>query len=299
MRKSVCALLAAFTVMALCLAACGQQQTPPVTEKETATTEYVQPVVTLTLATTGVVNDSGLLKYLEPYLLEEEKIVLHIMVHRETADAIKTAEDGGCDVLIAHGPAAEKDFVDKSCGVDRREFMHNFFAIAGPKADPAKVSGAKGAAAALEGMYDTYLKGDKGCVFYSRNDGTWADRKEKNLWVDRGIDPEALPAKFYQKTGKGMRDTLLAAEGAGGYVVTDKLTFLQTAGELDHLEILLDNNSNLKNIYSVTLIDPEEYPELQHEAAKRFSGWLRLPSTQALIAAYGKTQYGEALFFVE
>ena len=297
-RRYIYPLLAVSAALALCLAACG---TKPAAEEEPAATtaEYVQPAVTLKLATTAVVNDSGLLEYLAPALWEEEKITLYTMVHQESENAIKTAKDGGCDVLVAHGPAAEKEFVKEGFGVDRREFMHNYFAIAGPKADPAGVSGAKGAAAALEKIYNAYLGGDAACMFYSRDDGSWADRKEKYTWVSTGIDPDALPAKFYQKTGKGMPGTLFMAEEAGGYVMADKLSCLQNADELANLAILLDNNKELKNIYSVTLISPEKYPELQHEAAGRFSDWLLLPSTQARIAAYGEERYGEALFFVD
>jgi len=281
-------------VVLLHFSACGATPAPG---EEPTSTQPERPTVTLKLATTTVVNDSGLLEYLEPSLWEEEGIALRIMTHRESADAIETAREGGCDVLLTHGPAAEKAFVEEGLGAQRREFMHNFFAVAGPKEDPAGVACAKGAAAALEGIYDAYLGGDADCVFFSRDDGSWADRKEKNLWADRGIDPGALPAKFYQRTGEGMRETLLQAQEAGGYAVTDKLSFLQNKEALPGLAILLDNNKALKNIYSVTLLSQKEFPELQHEAAERFSEWLLQPSTQARIAAYGKAQYGEALFF--
>ena len=250
----------------------------------------MQPVVELKLATTAFVNDSGLLEALRESLLEEEKIVLYILVYQDSADAIRAAKDGKCDVLIAHSPAAERDFEAKGGGADRRPFMHNYFVVAGPQADPA------GAGAALERLYDAY-RGGAACAFYSRDDGSWADRKEKNLWAGRGLDTDALPSKFYQKVRGGMLDTLLAADEAGGYAVADKLTFLQNAEKLPHLTVLLDKSAELKNVYAVTLLSAEKYPGLQHEAAKRFHAWLLLPSTQARIGAFGIEQYGEPLFF--
>ena len=296
-RKSVYPLLAIFAALALGLAACGPGS-PAAPEEETtaATTEYVQPVLELKLATTAFVNDSGLLEALRESLLEEEKLVLYILVYQDSADAIRAAKDGKCDVLIAHSPAAERDFEAKGGGAGRRPFMHNYFVVAGPPADPAGAGAAKGAGAALERLYDAY-RGGADCAFYSRDDGSWADSKEKNLWAGRGLDTDALPSRFYQKVRGGMLDTLLAADGAGGYAVADKLTFLQNAESLPNLAVLLDNSAELKNVYSVTLLSAEKYPKLQHEAAKRFQDWLLLPSTQARIGAFGLEQYGEPLFF--
>ena len=294
MRKT---LPAVFTALLLGLAGCGLfAPAVPAAPEETAVTEYVQPYVTLKLATTAFLNDSGLLEYLEPGLLEEEKIVLYVLVYPESADAIRAAADGGCDALIAHSPAAEREFEEKGGGAGRRPFMHNYFAVVGPEEDPAGAGGAKSAGAALERLYDAY-RGGTACAFYSRADGSWADRKEKNLWEGRGLDTAALPAKFYLKTRANMLDTLLAADEAGGYAVADKLTFLKNQHKLPSLTVLQDNRSELKNIYAVTLLSAEKYPDLQHEAAGRFQDWLLLPSTQARIGAFGAEQYGEPLFF--
>jgi len=254
------------------------------------------PAETLTLATTTSVNDSGLLDYLAPFLKDEENITLDVLA-QGSGQAIKTAQDGNADILIAHSPAAEQQFVDDGYGIDRQQFMYNYFVIAGPTADPANVAGADGAAAAFSAIYDAY-KADHFIIFYSRDDASGTDTKEKGLWDKAGIDVKTLPADFYQRTGKGMLDTLVMADNTDGYTLTDKATLLANADKLPHLKNLFEKNDELKNVYSVTLINPEKYPDLNHEAATRFHDWLLSPSTQQRIAEYGVEQYGEALFFI-
>ena len=254
------------------------------------------PPVALKLATTTSVDDSGLLAYLAPYLEEQENITLDILA-QGSGQAIKTAEDGNCDVLIAHSPAAETEFVDSGFGIDREQFMYNYFVIVGPKSDPAGVTNAADAAQAFSSIYETF-ETDPACIFYSRDDQSGTDTKEKGLWKAADIDVDEMPVDFYNRTGKGMLDTLIMADNTDGYTLTDKSTFLANADKLENLEILLEKSDKLKNVYSVTLINPEKYPDLEHEAAKRFHDWLLLPSTQELISKYGQDKYGESLFFV-
>jgi len=254
------------------------------------------PEVALRLATTTSVDDSGLLDYLAPSLKAEENITLDVLA-QGSGQAIKTASDGNCDILIAHSPAAEKQFVEDGFGIDRQQFMYNYFVIVGPAADPAGVAGGGSASAAFAGIYDAFKNG-QACAFYSRDDSSGTDTKEKGLWGSADIDVDSLPADFYQRTGKGMLDTLIMADNTDGYTLTDKSTFLANEDKLPQLSLLFEKNEELINIYSVTLINPEKYPDLQHEAAARFHNWLLLPSTQEKIAVYGQDMYGEPLFFV-
>lgn len=255
--------------------------------------EEVKQAVTLKLATTTSVNDSGLLEYLKPFLKSEENISLDVLA-QGSGQAIQTAKDGNCDVLIAHSPAAEKAFVDSGFGVLRQQFMYNFFAVAGPIADPAKVLTATSASAAFSKIYWKNAT----CIFYSRDDKSGTDTKEKSIWAGNGMDVATFSSDFYKKTGKGMLDTLIMANNTDGYTLTDKATFLANTDKLPFLKLLYEKNDELKNVYSVTLISKDKYPDLKYDDAKRFHDWLLKPSTQQKIADYGKAKYGEALFFV-
>lgn len=258
--------------------------------------EIKKEVVTLKLATTTSVNDSGLLEYLAPYLKSEENITLDVIA-QGSGQAIQTAKDGNCDVLIAHSPAAEKEFVDSGFGVEKQQFMYNYFAIAGPVADAAGVASSASASEAFKKI-NTKFSTDSSCVFYSRDDKSGTDTKEKGIWKNAGFDTATLSADFYKKTGKGMLDTLIMANNTNGYTLTDKATLLANKDKLSNLKLLYEKNDELKNVYSVTLISKDKYPELKHEAAKRFHDWLLKDSTQQKIAKYGVAEYNEALFFV-
>jgi tungstate transport system substrate-binding protein len=248
--------------------------------------------VTLKLSTTTSVNDSKLLDYLKPYLKQEENISLDVLA-QGSGQAIQTATDGNCDVLIAHSPAAEQAFVDTGKGVEKRQFMYNYFVIVGPNADGASVAASASAKDAFKKINTAFIA-NKNSIFYSRDDKSGTDTKEKAIWKSASLDITTFSADFYKKTGKGMLDTLIMADNTDGYTLTDKATFLANKDKLTHLKMLLEKNDELKNVYSVTLVKSSE----KFEAAKRFHDWLLKASTQKKIAEYGKKEYGEALFFI-
>ncbi|MDR0287754.1 MAG: substrate-binding domain-containing protein [Clostridiales bacterium] len=291
-HKTTGLVLAIIIAMSLIFTSCNSKSS----ESTSQPTPEKPAAVTLKLATTTSVDDSGLLAYLAPYLKDEENITLDILA-QGSGQAIKTAEDGNCDILIAHSPAAEEEFVESGYGIDRVQFMYNYFVIVGPTADPADVKDAVDASSAFAGIYDTFQT-NPSCIFYSRDDSSGTDVKEKELWADAKIDVNSLPADFYQRTGTKMLDTLIMADNTDGYTLTDKSTFLANEDKLPALDILLEQNDQLKNVYSVTLINPDKYPDLQNDAAKRFHDWLLKDSTQTLIAEYGLAEYGQSLFFV-
>ena len=79
--------------------------------------EVEEPIVpeepkVLRLTTTTSVNDSGLMEYLRPYLLEEANIEMEI-VSMGSGAAIEAGQRGDADVLLVHSPAAEKTFVEE------------------------------------------------------------------------------------------------------------------------------------------------------------------------------------------
>ena len=64
------------------------------------------------------------------------------------------------------------------------------------------------------------------------------------------------------------------------------------------LEILLEKGEDMKNTYSVIECNPEKLDGINTEGAKALIEWLTGDEASALIAKYGKEQYGEALFYL-
>src|SRR5262245_16611196 len=59
-----------------------------------------------------------------------------------TGAALERAKRGGIDLVIAHAPALEAQFVKDGWALGRHPFAANDFVLLGPRADPAAARGA-------------------------------------------------------------------------------------------------------------------------------------------------------------
>jgi tungstate transport system substrate-binding protein len=242
----------------------------------------------ITLATTTSVNDSGLLEYLNPILREDTGINMDI-VSQGTGQAIQTAVDGNADVLFVHAKASEEKFIADGFGLERIELMYNYFVIAGPKDDVAGIKGSNLTAS------DALKKvSEKGAKFVSRGDDSGTHKKELALWKAVAIEPKG---DWYVSAGKGMGAVLTMADEMQAYTLTDKATFLSMKDDLD-LEIVLEQQPDLKNQYTLIEVNPAKHPSTNTEAVKAFIEWITSDKVLKLLDEYGVKEYGEALFRV-
>ncbi len=247
---------------------------------------------TLRLTTTTSVNDSGLLEYLRPYILEEANINLEI-VSLGSGAALEAGKRGDADVLLVHSPAAEKTFVDEGYGIKRSTFMYNFFVIVGPSGDPVQIKDLSAA--------DAFKKIESAkSPFISRGDKSGTHSKEKAIWKLAGLDAEVVSAdtSFYVSAGSGMGATLTMASEKQAYTLTDLATFLSMKDKLS-LKVIVSESPDLKNDYSIIVINPDKVANVDVETAKAFERWMLSEKALKLIAEYGKETYGETLFFTE
>ena len=259
--------------------------------------EVEEPIVpeepkVLRLTTTTSVNDSGLMEYLRPYLLEEANIEMEI-VSMGSGAAIEAGQRGDADVLLVHSPAAEKTFVEEGYGIQRSTFMYNFFVIVGPESDPAGVKDLS--------AKDAFIKiRDAKSKFVSRGDNSGTHSKEKAIWKLAELDYDSLSTEtdFYISAGTGMGATLTMASEQDAYTLTDLATYLSMQDQLSS-KVIVSASSDLRNDYSVIVINPDKVTNVDAETAKAFETWMLSESTLKLIAEYGKDTYGEALFFTE
>lgn len=241
---------------------------------------------TLILATTTSTQDSGLLDVLVP-LFEKESGFQVKTISVGSGQAMKMGEKGEADVLLVHSPDAEKKFMSEGHGVSRRLVMHNDFIIIGPAADPAKIKGV-GAAEALKRVAQA------NAIFASRGDNSGTHAKEKGLWKAAGINPEGQ--KWYQQTGLGMGQTLNVAAEKKGYTLTDRATYLSLKKGLG-LDILVERDSKLLNIYHVIELNSKRWPKVHAQAGKAFADFMVAKKTQEIIGRFGVDTFGAPLFF--
>ncbi|MBE0687483.1 MAG: substrate-binding domain-containing protein [Anaerolineaceae bacterium] len=238
------------------------------------------------LATTTSTRDSGLLDELLPIFQEQTGYNVK-MVAVGTGAALAMGEEGNADVLLVHAPAAEEELMENGFGSERYLVMHNDFVIVGPANDPAGIKGTELTAEAFSKI------AEQGSTFISRGDDSGTHKMELSLWGKAEIESTG---GWYVQSGQGMGDTLRIASEKFGYTLTDRATYLATKDTLE-LEILLEGDAVLLNIYHVIVVNPEKWPKVNVEGARAFSKFLLSEETQNLIKEFGVEQYGQPLFF--
>ena len=66
----------------------------------------------------------------------------------------------------------------------------------------------------------------------------------------------------------------------------------------DGYTILLEKGEDMKNTYSLIACNPDKLVDINVEGANAFIEWMTSSEAAALIAEYGKQQYGQALFYL-
>ncbi len=134
------------------------------------------------LASTIGPIDAGIVGALEEQFEKDTGIrVRH--VGAGTGAALKMAESGQFDLVLAHAKALEEKFVQGGFGTQRIPLMYNDFVIVGPASDPAGIKGMKTAAEALKAI------SAKGVQFISRGDQSGTHVAEMDLWAKAGVKP--------------------------------------------------------------------------------------------------------------
>ena len=186
---------------------------------------------TIRLSTTTSVKDSGLLDYLLPVFQSEYGYEVEVQ-SAGTGKAIAAAKYGNADLILVHSKSQETSFVEEGFArvvdgfeAERVSFIYNYFVLCGPSADPAGAA----ACATVKDAFAAIAEGK--FVFISRGDGSGTHTKELSLRPeDLGITAEAESfadyTEWYTSANAGMGACLVMAEQMGGYILTDKATFL-------------------------------------------------------------------------
>jgi len=242
---------------------------------------------TLILATTTSTQDSGLLDVLIP-LFETESGYTVQTVAVGSGEAMKMGEEGNADVLLVHAPSSEVAFMDAGNGTDRFLVMHNDFVIVGPADDPAGIKGQTSAVEAFKAIYNA------GASFITRGDDSGTHKKELALWKSAALDPAGQA--WYVETGQGMGASMILASEKAAYILTDRATYLSNK-ENYQLEILVEGDTSLLNVYHVITVNAEKWPKANYTGALAFANFMIDPATQKIIGEFGVEEFGQPLFY--
>ncbi len=234
--------------------------------------------------------DSGIVDALEDQFEKEIGIrVRH--VGAGTGAALKMAEKGQIDLVMAHAKSLEEKFIADGFGTERIPLMYNDFVIVGPATDPARIKGMKSATEALKKIMDSGMK------FISRGDKSGTHVAEMELWQKAGVKPQGLWYIIYAKGSEGNVSTLKYTDQQSAYTVIDRATYLSLKDKIK-LVILVEGDDALLNFISLIPVNPAKFPRVNNQDTMTFVKWLTSPEKgQLIIRDFGKDKYGAALFF--
>lgn len=253
----------------------------------------------LLIASTIGPIETGLLPELERrYQAATGRVVRHVAAG--TGQALDIARQGRVDLVLAHAPALEREFIADGYGLRRVEVMANDFVLVGPPDDPASVAGAADAAAAFRRIARA------GARFVSRGDRSGTHVKELELWRAAAVRPGAPWYETYPYGGEGSAGVLRHASERRAYTLVDRATYLVGRGSAGTarpagraplgVRPLFAGDPALRNVFSALLLDPARVPKADGSGAARFVEWLISPAGRSAIAAFGLEAYGEPLF---
>ncbi len=241
---------------------------------------------TVILATTTSTQDSGLLDVLVPMFEKQTGYVVKT-VSVGTGQALALGGRGEADVVLVHAPEAERKYVAEGTLINRRLVMHNDFIIVGPDGDRAKIRGLRRAIDAFRRIAEAKAR------FVSRGDNSGTNILEKKLWKQAAVEPKG---EWYLESGQGMGQTLGIASEKRAYTLTDRGTYLAFRKRVI-LDILVEKDPPLLNIYSVMEVNSSRFPKVNAEGSKAFGDFIVSAEAQAVIKTFGVEKFGEPLFF--
>jgi tungstate transport system substrate-binding protein len=236
--------------------------------------------------------DSGVVDALETAFERDTGIrVRH--VGAGTGAALDIARQGTVDLVLAHARSLEEKFIHDGYGIERVPFMYNDFVIVGPAGDPAGIRGGRDALGAMTSL------AAKGAPFVSRGDKSGTHVAEMDLWAKAGIKPAGAWYQVFARGAEGNTATLRFTSEAQAYTVIDRASYLGAKPQIK-LDVLVEGDEVLLNHISLIPVSPQKCPRVNAKEAAAFVAWLTDPAKgQALVAAFGKDTFGQALFIPE
>jgi len=240
------------------------------------------------LATTTSTRDSGLLDVLVP-MFEHAAGYRVKTVSVGTGAALALGARGEADVVLVHAPESERHWMAEGHGTRRLLVMHNDYVLVGPPGDPARLSAAADAVAALRAIAEATAP------FVSRGDQSGTHQLELALWQQALVQPAGQ--RWYVESGSGMGQTLTIADQRDAYTIADRATWLAFR-EKTRLMLLFEGDPALFNVYHVMPVNPAKLPRAAINAAggEAFADFLVSAEAQRAIGEFGRDRYGQALF---
>lgn len=247
------------------------QKRKPVADRET---------VYITLLAATAVADSALLDHVLPKFEDKTGYRVQVIAGR-TARILDLARKGGGDVMIGNDPDSEKAFLAAGHASKRAELMFTDLVIAGPKTDPARISGMASVIDAMRRIARTRS------TWYSRPKAGLLSRLEAAFWSEAGYSPLKDAGGWHRSLDEDVEAALRRAARKEGYILTDRAGWLRFGNSARQL-VLVEGDPRMFVQHGIMLVARKDPP-------KDKAGRDRLKAVEALYDWLLSKEGGEAI----
>lgn len=200
---------------------------------------------------------------------------------------LEQGRKGDADVVLTHHKPAELKFLAEGYAIKRTQILFTEYALFGPPGDRLGLTRLKDIASVFRKLAEAEAE------FYVPSPRSGTNMKIEELWSLVGINPDWLG---YENTGASGYATLLQAAEFGTYAVAEMATYIVNREKLEGKIIpLFRDDLNLRNVYSLLVINPEKVPGVNYELANRFHDFLVSEEGQDAIRALGESHFNASV----
>lgn len=242
---------------------------------------------TLKLGTTTAIQRSGLLTKINDDFENKYGCRVEVTAKASSAQVLRLGQAGQADLLLVNSRDGVKSLVQKRLGVEDKDILYADLVVVGPKSDPAGIRGLD-----CPGKSSMKISQAK-ATYIARGDSSDLDKRIMGYWNKIKVDPVGQP--WFVVTKKPTADSLQVASDKQGYMIVDRLSWLENRNGLD-LEVLVQGCTMLFDQYTAVVVNPVTHPDkdLNTTGAEQYVTYLSSPTVQKEIASYRKL--GATLF---
>ena len=222
----------------------------------------------LRVAVATTLADSGLFEVLAEDF-EPSGGARLILIPAGSGQGLDMLARGDVDAAVIHAPGLEAQALATGEITDGGCFAYNWFVIAGPEADPARV----GSSTSIQEAFARIANSQS--LFVSRGDHSGTHEKELELWRAAGVSPRGV---WYLEVGTGAGAALLLAAEREAYLLIDQGTLASVRLRPKSKTLYQSDEPFILNRYRILLNSSQARPIAQY---------LVSPAAQKIISSFG------------
>jgi tungstate transport system substrate-binding protein len=178
------------------------------------------------------------------------------------------------DISLTYEEGPENQALQEGWATERTLVFNDHFILVGPKDNPASIQPS-------DTIEETFYKiARTGCGFFSRDDLSGANERERMIWNEIQLLPWKQKSEWYVAQKVFPADALRKSDQEGLYTLTDRGTLIFSQDELHHTAVYIQQGENMMNRCNVML---QNQPS---EIAKLFLAYLKSDHAQNIILHY-------------